>query len=275
MKCLRCQHENRSAAKFCEECATPLQAVSAGGAPAPSYAEVTSALSEALERETAAGEILRVISGSPTDLQPVLDAVAERAARLCQASDGSVFRLNGEALFLVAHHGSIPAGPVGQFTLPLVRGTVGGRTVLERRMIHVRDLQQESEEFPEGSSFARRFGHRTILGVPLLREGVSIGCIQIRRAEVEPFTEKQVELLQTFAAQAVIAIENVRLFTELQEKNRVITEALEQQTATAQILRAISSSPTDVQPVFDAIAQSAMRLCGADIGAVYHFDGEH
>src|SRR4029450_618148 len=110
----------------------------------------------------------------PTDLQPVLDAVAERAADLCGASDGSIFRVDGDSLRLVAHHASIPAGPVGQFTLPMIRGTVAGRTVLEGRLIHVTDLQQEVEEFPEGSAFARRFGHRTILSVPLLREGVGI-----------------------------------------------------------------------------------------------------
>src|SRR5262245_50489982 len=225
---------------------------------------------EALERQTASSEILRIISSSPTDLQPVLDAVAERAASLCGASDGSVFRVDGDCLRLIAHHASIPSPPVGQFTMPLIRGTVGGRTVLERRPIHVTDLQHEIEEFPEGSTNARRFGHRTILGVPLLREGVSIGCVMIRRTEAHSFTQKQVELVQAFADQAVIAIENVRLFTELQEKNQALTEAhaqvsesLDQQTASAEILRVISSSPTDVQPVFDAIAQTAARLCDA------------
>src|SRR5215467_13101363 len=182
-------------------------------------------VSEALEQQTATNEILRIISRSPTDLQPVLDAVAERAAHLCGASDGGIFRVDGESLRLVAHHASMPAGPVGQFTIPLIRGTVGGRTVLEQRLIHVTDLQQELEDFPEGSTLARRFGHRTILCVPLLREGVGIGCIQIRRPEAQPFTQKQVELLQAFADQAVIAIENVRLFKELEEKNKALTTA--------------------------------------------------
>src|SRR5262249_11412140 len=197
-------------------------------------------------------EILRIISSSPTDLQPVLDAVAERAANLCGAYDGSIFRVDGDGLRLVAHHASMPAGPVGQFTLPLIRGTVAGRTVLERRLIHVADLQKETEEFAEGSTLAHRFGHRTILSVPLLRDGIGIGCIQIRRSEVNPFTQKQVELLQAFADQAVIAIENVRLFTELQQKNEALTtahaqvsESLEQQTATSEILRVISQSPTN------------------------------
>jgi GAF domain-containing protein len=234
----------------------------------------------ALERQTASSEILRIISSSPTDLQPVLDAVAERAANLCGASDGSVFRVDGDCLRLIAHHASIPSPPVGQFTMPLIRGTVGGRTVLERRSIHVTDLQQEVEEFPEGSTNARRFGHRTILGVPLLREGVSIGCLMIRRTEAHAFTQKQVELVQAFADQAVIAIENVRLFTELQQKNQAltaahaqVTESLEQQTATGDILRVISQSPTDIQPVFDAVAESAARLCESLDSAIYRRDG--
>ncbi len=235
---------------------------------------------EALEQQTATSEILRVIASSPTDLQPVLDAMAESAARLCTAYDASILRLDGNVLRSAAHHGPIPTNPLG-LPVPVIRGTVNGRAVLDRQAVHVADLQAEVEEFPEGSMFARDLGHRTLLSVPLLREGIAIGTIGVRRTEVQPFTDTQVELLKTFADQAVIAIENVRLFTELQEKNRAlveahaeVTEALEQQTATSEILRVISGSPTDVQPVFDAILESAVRLCGATVAAVYRFDGE-
>jgi two-component system, NtrC family, sensor kinase len=229
---------------------------------------------EALEQQTATSEILQVIASSPTDLQPVLDAVAESAARLCEAFDATIFRRDGDRLRLVAHHGPIPAGTIGEFSLTLVRGTVGGRSVLEGRTVHVADMQTESDEFPEGSENARRYGHRTILSVPLMREGVAIGVIQIRRTESQLFTERQVALLQTFAAQAVIAIENVRLFRELEARNRELTEALEQQTATSDILRVISSSPTDVQPVFDTIVASAVRLCSGLFGAIYRMEGD-
>ena len=180
-----------------------------------------------------------------------------------------VLRVDGEILRLVAHHGPIPAGDVS-----LHRGTLGGRTVIERRLFHIRDLQTEIDEFPEGSALARERGHRTTLSVPLLRENVAIGNIQVRRDEVRPFSEQQIVLLQTFADQAVIAIENVRLFQELQARNRDLTEALEQQTATSEILRVIASSPTDLQPVFQTILDNAVRLCEAQNGAVFRFDGE-
>ena len=233
---------------------------------------------ESLEQQTATADILKVISGSPTDVQPVFDAVAESAARLCEAFDAAIFRRDGDHLRLVAHHGPIPI----QSTLPLVRGTSNGRAVLSGQTVHVADMQTEAAEFPEGSENARRMGHRTILSVPLIREeGVAIGTINVRRTEAHLFTERQVALLQTFADQAVIAIENVRLFTELQEKNRAltdahaqVTESLEKQTATSEILRVISQSQTDVQPVFDTIVESAVRLCAGLFGALYRFDGE-
>jgi two-component system, NtrC family, sensor kinase len=182
-------------------------------------------------------------------------------------------------LRLVAHHGAIP----GQAILPLVPGTSNARTVLERRTIHVADMQAATDEFPVGSEIARRLGHRTSLSVPLMqKEGIAIGVINLRRSEAELFTERQVALLQTFAAQAVIAIENVRLFTELQEKNQALTqahaqvsEALEQQTATAEILRVISGSHTDLTPVFDAILANACRLCGAHLAALWRVSGDH
>src|SRR4030095_9964136 len=209
----------------------------------------------------------------------VLDAMAESVARLCGVYDAVIWRLEGDGLRPVAHHG--PVGSLGDRVVPVHRGTVAGRTVLDRQTVQVTDLQAEVNEFPEGSAFARQFGHRSIVSVPLLREGVAIGVMSLRRAEVQPFTEKQIDLLKTFADQAVIAIENARLFSELQQKNEAltkahaqVTESLDQQTATSEILRVMSRSQTDVQPVFDTIVQSAVRLCAGLFGALFQFDGE-
>src|SRR3990172_2657339 len=231
-------------------------------------------LTEALEQQTATSEILRVISSSPTDLQPVLDAVGENAARLCYANNAVISQLEGDLLRQVASYGQIPTTSHPREGLRVNRGTVTGRAVFDRQTIHVHDLSAEDSEFPEGSTHARLDGHRTTLATPLLREGVPIGAILIRRMEVRPFTDKQIELLKTFADQAVIAIENVRLFQELRARNRDLTEALEQQTATAEILRVVSSSPTDAQPVFEMIARNALRLCSGEFCAVFRFDGE-
>ena len=227
---------------------------------------------EALEQQTATSEILHVIARSRTDIQPVFDAVAESAARLCDSSDAEIFRRDGDRLRLVAHHGSIPSTTVA---VPLVRETFNGRTVLDGRTFHIADLQSETDEFPQGSKLARQHGTRAQLSVPLMREGVAIGTISLRRTEARLFTERQVALLQTFADQAVIAIENVRLFKELEARNRDLTESLDRQTATADILRVISKAQTDVQPVFETIADSAMRLFGAWSAAVWRYDSEY
>src|SRR4030095_11113064 len=213
-------------------------------------------LTEALAQQTATSEILRVISSSPTDIQPVLHTVAESAARLCESFDAAIWRLDGDQLLLVAHHGPIPIGLIGEFSLPLIRGTVAGRSVLDGRTVHVADAQTEEDEVPESSENARRMGFRTILSVPLMREGGAIGSIQIRRTEAQLFTERQVALLETFADQAVIAIENVRLFKELEARHSDLTEGLDRATATGEILRVISSSPTDIQPVLDTVVKS-------------------
>ncbi len=232
-------------------------------------------LTEALEQQTATSEILGVIASSPTDIQPVLNVVAENAARLCDAADAQIFRIEGSECRIVASHGSIPV-PRRHEVRPITGGMISTRAMIDREAIHIHDVStsEAKAEFPENWALAGPIGIRTALATPLLREGVAIGAILIRRQEVRPFSEKQIALLKTFADQAVIAIENVRLFKELQDRNRQLTEALEQQTATSEILRVIASSPTDVQPVFEAIVRSATRLCEAEFGFAHRFDGQ-
>jgi GAF domain-containing protein len=237
---------------------------------------------EALEQQTATSEILRVISRSPTDVQPVFDVISERAEKLCDAEISIVSLVDGELIQLAALHGvSEKAVEVVRRIFPMPRDaeTLMARAVRRGTLVHMPDVLADAEYGYKGT--ARTTGQRGCLAVPMVREGQVIGTIFVARRQPGLFSKTQVELLKTFADQAVIAIENVRLFNELEGKNVAltaahaqVTEALEQQTATAEILRVISSSPTDVQPVFDAIVESAVRLCDARYGAVFSFDGD-
>ena len=244
--------------------------------------EKNRALSESLEQQTATSEILRVISRSPTDVQPVFQSIAESAVRLSGGLFGSVYRFDGELIHMVAHHNYPPAAlEFSERIFPMrpSRKVFTGRAILERAVVNVGNVSQEQEPTLV-LDIAGRVGFQSVLSVPLMRDGSPVGAITVWRSTVGLFSDEHIALLQTFADQAVIAIENVRLFTELQEKNQALThahaqvsEALEQQTATADILRVISSSPTDVQPVFETIARSATTLCEAELSHLYRFDG--
>src|SRR5262249_39386933 len=215
-----------------------------------------------------------VISRSTFDLEPVLQSLMESAVRLCGADNCVIYRQDGDVYRMAVAYGesSELVEVYKQHPHRIDRESATGRAVLERRVIHIPDAKADPEY--RWAEDVRGAEVRTVLAVPMLREAAVIGVFTIRRAEVRPFTDKQIELVTTFADQAVIAIENVRLFKELENRNKDLTEALEQQTATSEILRVISSSPTDVQPVFDTIVRSAVRLCGASYGVVFRFDGE-
>jgi two-component system NtrC family sensor kinase len=237
MQCPQCQHENPPQAKFCEECASPFKGFSlATGSYADLKTEVETlrqALTEALEQQTATADILRVISSSPTALQPIFDAIAESAVRLCDGLYSAVYRVDEELIHLVALNESRPeVAARDRVTWPrkLDRRSIAGRVILDRAVVQSGDIERESG-WPELTrERARALGYRSLLTVPMLRGDRAIGAIRVTRSEAKPFSDKQIALLQTFAAQAVIAIENVRLFNETKE-------ALEQQTATSRSSR--------------------------------------
>jgi two-component system, NtrC family, sensor kinase len=225
---------------------------------------------EALERQTATSDVLKVISRSTFDLQKVLNTLTESAARLCEADMAAITRPVGDNFEHVASYRHSPEHREYMINRPIAagRGSVTGRTFLEGRAVHILDLQADPDYALE------TFGSRTALGVPLMRQGAVIGVIVLLRSTVRAFTDRQIELAETFADQAVIAIENVRLFDEVQSHTRELSESLEQQTATSEVLKVISSSPGELQPVFDTMLAKATELCEASYGAMWLCEGD-
>jgi signal transduction histidine kinase len=224
-------------------------------------------VSEALEQQQAQSEVLRVISGSPTDIQPVLQVIVRSAARLCEERNVEVLLVDGNELKLAASNGPLPMAAA---TRPIRRTLVTGRVVTEGRTIHLEDLEAVLDEFPD---VPRRHGItiRSLLCIPLMREGVAVGVIQIRRTAVRPFTEKQIALVETFADQAVIAIENVRLFKELQTRTAELTRSVGELTALGQVSQALSST-LDLEAVLNTIVSRASQLAGAAGCSIYEYD---
>ena len=233
-----------------------------------------SELRESLRQQTATADVLKVISRSTFDLQSVLDTLTESAARLCDADMACIVRPEHGHFMFAANYRFPQAFVDLVLAMPVAsgRGTLAGRVLAESRAVHIPDVQADPEyQFGAGQ---RAAGFRTGLGIPLMRQGTAIGVIVLTRKQALPFTEKQIELVTTFADQAVIAIENVRLFDAEQQRTRELAESLEQQTATSEVLRVISSSPGELEPVFDAMLKNATRICEAKVGNLFLYDGD-
>ena len=228
----------------------------------------TAELGEALQQQTATADVLKVISRSAFDLQTVLDTLVESAVHVCEAEKGAIFQRRGDLYHFAASFGFSPEYEQYALENPLSvgRGSVTGRVAREGKTIHITDVLADPEYHT--LRYQQLGGHRTTLGVPLLREGLPVGVFVLTRTVVKPFTGKQIELVETFADQAVIAIENARLFTELQ------ASALQQQTTTADVLKVISRSTFDLQTVLDTLVESAVHVCEAEKGAIFQRRGE-
>jgi signal transduction histidine kinase len=234
----------------------------------------TAELSETLLQQTATADVLKVISSSAFDLHPVFSTIIQTATRLCEAEFALIYRLHGDRYEIVAANNAAEAfvKHATDNPIPPGRGSLVGRTAFEGKTVHIPDCLADPEYV---AMDYQAVGHyRTMLGVPLLREGVPIGVIGLLRTAVRPFTDKQIELVTTFADQAVIAIENARLFEEVQERTHELTESLEQQTATSEVLQVISSSPGELEPVFRIMLENATRVCGANFGMMQLWNGE-
>src|SRR5262245_24414591 len=232
----------------------------------------TRELDEALQQQTATSEVLSIIRRSPADAQPVFDAIVQSAARLCGAVFSVVYLCNGDRLRIAATKNFTPEATSQIYGRPELkradRSHTGGRAILDRAVVHIHDVLEDPEYSRE---FALAGGWRAVLGVPLIRDGQSVGAITVGKREPTPFSEQQIQLLKTFADQAVIAIENVRLFEAEQARSRELSESLEQQTATSEVLKIISSSPGELGPVFQVMLRNAITICQATFGMMFKF----